>query len=178
MRPDLAPAGLPDLRIAGLPWGRVFAIMPVRLSHSLGMKLLATAVAAAAFVLLYERGMFDSRTARLESASGTAAPSPGASLRFDVTAYCKGDVTSSGVKVRAGIAAADPKLLPAGSIVRIEGVPAQHEGIYTVLDTGPEVRGRELDLYMWSCFDALDFGRRKAVVTVLRLGWDPNASVR
>jgi 3D (Asp-Asp-Asp) domain-containing protein len=76
------------------------------------------------------------------------------------------------------MAAADPKLLPLGSVVRIEGVPAAYEGIYTVLDTGPEVQGRELDIYMWSCFEALDFGRRRAAVTVLRLGWDPKTSVR
>jgi 3D (Asp-Asp-Asp) domain-containing protein len=142
------------------------------------MKLLATAVAAVAFVLIYENVMMDSRTARLESASETAAPAPGLSVRFNVTAYCKGEVTASGVKVRAGMAASDPKLLPLGSVVRIEGVPARYEGVYTVLDTGPEVQGRELDIYMWSCFEALDFGRRKAVITVLRLGWDPNESAR
>jgi len=152
--------------------------MSLRLSRSLRMKLLATAIAAAVFIFLYERGMFDSRTARIESASETAAPAPGASLRFSVTSYCKGEVTASGVKVRAGIAAADPQLLPPGTVVRIEGIPDKYEGIYTVLDTGPEVKGRELDIYMWSCVDALEFGRRKAAVTVLRLGWDPNASVR
>jgi 3D (Asp-Asp-Asp) domain-containing protein len=152
--------------------------MSLRLSRSLRMKLLATAIAAVGFVLLYERGMFDSRTARIESASDTLAPAPGASLRFDVTSYCKGEVTASGVKVRAGIAAADPQLLPPGSVVRIEGIPEKYEGIYTVLDTGPEVQGRELDIYMWSCFEALDFGRRKAAVTVVRLGWDPKASAR
>jgi 3D (Asp-Asp-Asp) domain-containing protein len=99
-------------------------------------------------------------------------------VRFDVTAYCKGEVTASGVRVRPGIAASDPELLPAGSVVRIEGIPGQYEGIYTVLDTGPEVQGRELDIYIWSCFEALDFGRRRAAVTVLRLGWDPKASVQ
>lgn len=153
--------------------------MTLRLSRSLRMKLLATALAAGLFVLIiYEGVMWDSRTARIESASETALPSPGASLRFSVTSYCKGDITASGVRVRAGIAAADPALLPPGSVVRIEGVPGKYEGIYTVLDTGPEVRGRELDIYLWSCTEALDFGRRRAAVTVLRLGWDPNASSR
>jgi 3D (Asp-Asp-Asp) domain-containing protein len=47
-----------------------------------------------------------------------------------------------------------------------------------VLDTGPAVQGRVLDLYMWSCFDALDLGRAPAAVTVLRLGWDPKTSVQ
>ena len=33
-----------------------------------------------------------------------------------------------------------------------------------------------LDLYIWSCHEALEFGRRRIEVTVLRLGWDPRAS--
>jgi hypothetical protein len=44
------------------------------------------------------------------------------------------------------------------------------------MDTGPEVKGRELDLYIWSCHEALRFGRKPVQVTVLRLGWDPQAS--
>ena len=151
--------------------------MSFRLSRSLRMKLLATGAAGVLFLAIYEGVMMDSRPALVETASETAAPSPGRLLRFDVTAYCKGETTASGVKVRPGIAASDPALLPAGSIIRIEGVPEAYEGIYTVLDTGPEVQGRELDIYIWSCFEALDFGRRKAAVTVLRMGWDPKASV-
>jgi 3D (Asp-Asp-Asp) domain-containing protein len=151
--------------------------MAWHLSRSLRMKLIATAVAAAGFMLWYERGMWDSKAARVEGASETADPAPGRALRFSVTAYCKGETTAAGVRVRAGMAAADPKILPLGSVVRIEGLPDAHEGIYTVLDTGPEVQGRELDIYMWSCVDALAFGRQRAAVTVLRLGWDPKASV-
>ena len=150
----------------------------MRLSRSLRMKLVATAIAAVAFVVIYENVMMDSRTARIESASETAPPVPGNSVRFTVTAYCKGETTASGVRVRSGIAAADPRLLPAGSVIRVEGIPTKYEGIYTVLDTGPEVQGRELDIYLWSCFEALDFGARNAAITVLRLGWDPNASSR
>jgi 3D (Asp-Asp-Asp) domain-containing protein len=142
------------------------------------MKLLATVLAAVAFVVIYENVMMDSRTARIESASETATPAPGKLVRFSVTAYCKGEFTASGIRVRSGMAAADPQLLPVGSVIRIEGVPTKYEGVYTVLDTGPEVQGREIDIYMWSCIEALDFGRRRAAVTVLRLGWDPNASER
>ena len=29
---------------------------------------------------------------------------------------------------------------------------------------------------MWSCYEALDFGRQQVELTVLRLGWDPAAS--
>jgi hypothetical protein len=44
------------------------------------------------------------------------------------------------------------------------------------MDTGPKVQGRILDLYMWSCHEALAFGRKQVEVTVLRLGWNPAAS--
>ena len=44
------------------------------------------------------------------------------------------------------------------------------------MDTGPRVQGHVLDLYMWSCHEALKFGRKEVQVTVLRLGWDPTAS--
>jgi 3D (Asp-Asp-Asp) domain-containing protein len=152
--------------------------MPWALSRSLWMKFLATAIAALVLVVVYERVIQDSRDARIDSASDTDAPAPGRAVRFQVTAYCKGQTTASGVRVRSGIAAADPKLLPPGSVIQIEGVPPDYEGIYTVLDTGPAVQGRIIDIYMWSCYDALDFGRRPAAVTVLRLGWDPQASIR
>jgi hypothetical protein len=52
----------------------------------------------------------------------------------------------------------------------------EYNGVYTIMDTGPKVQGRILDLYLWSCHEALKFGRRKIEVTVLRLGWDPRAS--
>jgi len=38
------------------------------------------------------------------------------------------------------------------------------------------VRGRHIDLYMWSCKEALEFGRRDITVLVLRLGWNPKNS--
>ncbi len=88
----------------------------------------------------------------------------------------RGTTTASGVAVRSGIAAADPRLLPVGSVVKLDGTPEGHEGIYTVLDTGPKVQGRHVDLYMWSCHEALAFGRRKVSLTVLRRGWHPNGA--
>ena len=105
-----------------------------------------------------------------------AEPEPGAKLAFTATAYCKGTTTASGVAVRRGIAAADPQLLPAGSVVSLSTGDVEFDGVYTVMDTGPAVKGRLLDLYVWSCHEALAFGRRPVQVTVLRLGWDPRAS--
>jgi 3D (Asp-Asp-Asp) domain-containing protein len=103
-------------------------------------------------------------------------PEPGAKLAFTATAYCKGKTTAAGVPVRRGIAAADPQLLPAGSVVSLATGDVEFDGVYTVLDTGPAVKGRLLDLYVWSCHEALAFGRKSVQVTVLRLGWDPRSS--
>ena len=46
------------------------------------------------------------------------------------------------------------------------------------MDTGPQVQGREIDIYMWNCDEAVAFGRRSVQVRVLRLGWNPQASGR
>ena len=74
------------------------------------------------------------------------------------------------------MAASDPKILQVGSIVQVDRLDDRHNGVYTIMDTGPEVQGRELDLYMWNCNEALSFGRKPIQVTVLRLGWNPQAS--
>ena len=103
-------------------------------------------------------------------------PEPGVKLVFTATAYCKGTTTASGIAVRRGIAAADPQVLPAGSVVTLSTGVTDFDGVYTVMDTGPKVKGRLLDLYVWSCHEALAFGRKAVEVTVLRLGWDPRAS--
>ncbi len=144
------------------------------LSRSLRRKLLATVLALCGFVLLYQATVYDSKDPQKGAVPSQAAvevPQPGARMAFEATAYCKGVTTKSGVNVRAGIAAADPTVLPIGSVIQVAGVPDKHRGIYTVLDTGPAVQGREVDLYMWSCYEALDFGRRRIELTVLRLGW-------
>jgi 3D (Asp-Asp-Asp) domain-containing protein len=137
-----------------------------------------TTVAACGFVSLYEVTALDSKYAARNAVlrETTALPAPGARLAFSATAYCKGLETASGVAVQSGIVAADPELLPVGSVVEIDSLPGRYNGIYTVLDTGPAVQGRQVDVYMWSCNEALQFGRRPIHLTVLRLGWNPRAT--
>jgi 3D (Asp-Asp-Asp) domain-containing protein len=146
------------------------------LSRSTGRKILATATAALTFALLYEVTTLDSRYAARQAELRDGPPTPGSRLRFTVTAYCKGTTTASGVNVRTGIAAADPELLPVGSVVQVDRLGEQYNGIYTIMDTGPKVQGRHIDIYMWSCHEALQLGRRSIQLTVLRLGWNPKAS--
>lgn len=149
------------------------------LSRSLGRKIVATGTAAVAFAFLYEVTILDSRYAarQAELWASDAGPAPGAHLPFTATAYCRGTTTASGVNVRNGIAAADPDLLPVGSVVQVDRLGARYDGIYTIMDTGPAVQGRHIDIYMWNCDEArYEFGRRSAGLTVLRLGWNPRAS--
>lgn len=156
------------------------------ISTSLRRKLIATMVVALGLVFFYETTAIDSRyAARLfqqEVPAGVVKASAAAPvetrdpLRFTATAYCKGHTTASGVAVRTGIAAADPDLLPVGSVVQIENTLEQYRGIWTIMDTGPKVHGRHVDLYVWSCHEALSFGRRPVQLSVLRLGWSPRNS--
>jgi 3D (Asp-Asp-Asp) domain-containing protein len=150
---------------------RVFIV-----GSSLLRKALITAVAAGAFVALYEVTILDSKYAMRETPEGTLqAPLPGERLMFTATAYCKGLLTTSGVAAQNGIAAADPSLLPVGSVIQMDSSDGSHDGIYAVLDTGPAVQGRQIDLYIWNCNEALKFGRQAVHLTVLRLGWNPRA---
>ena len=129
------------------------------------------------FVLLYETTALDSRFAiRRTTLVDPTALRPGEQLKFGATAYCKGRTTASGVNVRSGIAAADPALLPVGSVIQVDAPGTRHDGVYTIMDTGPKVQGRRLDLYMWSCHEALKFGYATVQTSVLRLGWSPQAS--
>ena len=152
------------------------------LSRSLRRKLLATIVVATGFVFFYETTAIDSRyAARLfrgdpDVVKAAAPTEPRDPLRFTATAYCKGHTTASGVAVRTGIAAADPDLLPVGSVIQIDNTVEQYRGIWTIMDTGPKVHGRHVDLYVWSCNEALAFGRRPVQLSVLRLGWSPRNS--
>jgi 3D (Asp-Asp-Asp) domain-containing protein len=141
------------------------------LTRSLGRKLVATSIGLLGFLLLYEATIIDPRS--LAGGLAHAESAVGSRVDFTATAYCKGHTTASGVTVQAGIAAADPTFLPEGTVIRVEGVPERMSGIYTVLDTGPKIQGRRIDLYMWSCYEALDFGRRRVTLTILRHGWNP-----
>ncbi len=162
------------------------------LTRSLRRRIVVAASAALAFALMYESPIFDSqyipsalRRTRAETPvmqpgppdpQDVASPAPGLRLRFRATAYCKGTTTASGASIRTGIAAADPELLPVGSVIQVDSLGQRYNGIYTILDTGPKVKGRQIDIYMWNCNEALAFGRRSVSLQVMRLGWNPRTS--
>src|SRR5437879_2800644 len=98
-------------------------------------RTVVTSIAAVGFVSFYEVTALDSKyVARLATLHESAAPPlPGSRLAFSATAYCKGLVTAAGVAVQSGVAAADPELLPVGSVVEIGSLPQKYSGIYTVM---------------------------------------------
>ena len=146
------------------------------IARSLWRKAIVTAIAAGGFVSLYEVTILDSKYAIYDLRGSSGVPAPGERLAFTATAYCKGLVTTAGVAVQSGVAAADPALLPVGSVVQLDSSGERYDGIYTVLDTGPAVQGSQVDIYMWNCNEALQFGRKAVRLTVLRLGWNPRAT--
>jgi 3D (Asp-Asp-Asp) domain-containing protein len=148
------------------------------ISRSFWRKVVATLGAAVGLVFVYEATIRDSRhnAPQAVMAETVHIPQPGSRLQFTATAYCKGETTASGVGVRTGIAAADPALLPVGTVVRIDTTDETLNGVWTIMDTGPAVQGRTIDLYLWSCHEALRFGRRSIQLEVLRLGWHPRNS--
>lgn len=91
---------------------------------------------------------------------------------FASTAYCScrkccgkwsGGPTASGKMPQAGrTIAVDPKVIPLGSQVKING------NIYTAEDTGSAIKGKKIDIYYNSHSEALNWGRRSIEVYVLR----------
>ncbi|MEW6126874.1 MAG: 3D domain-containing protein [Acidobacteriota bacterium] len=84
---------------------------------------------------------------------------------FHATAYCLKGRTATGEYVRRGIVAADPKILPLGTLVHIEA--GKYSGVYKVADTGGAIRGRRIDIYVPSYSEAVSFGRKKIKIKVL-----------
>lgn len=88
---------------------------------------------------------------------------------FWATAYCDEGITKSGVPVAPGIVAADPAVIPLGSVICVE--TTAYDGLYQVMDTGRLVKGKTIDIYIPSERLATEFGRQRARVTVLRRGF-------
>src|SRR5262249_45722889 len=142
----------------------------VIIAQSFRRKAIVTVIAAGGFASLYEATILDSKyvSSLVAAPEPGGPPAPGDRLAFSATAYCKGITTASGVAVQTGIAAADTSILPVGSVIDVSVPDTKYSGIYTVMDTGPAIKGRLIDIYMWSCHDALDFGRMPVQLTVLR----------
>jgi 3D (Asp-Asp-Asp) domain-containing protein len=91
-------------------------------------------------------------------------------MELSSTAYCLKGLMRTGVRTRDGMAAADPRVIPLGSVVRVSHPDGRPIGVFVVMDTGGAVRGNKIDIYMDSCREASDWGRRAVVAEVLAIG--------
>jgi 3D (Asp-Asp-Asp) domain-containing protein len=88
---------------------------------------------------------------------------------FEATAYCLKGITKSGSKAAPGCVAADPEVIPLGSLIHVDS-PLMG-GIYQVLDTGGLIKGKIIDIFIPSYDECIEFGRRRVKVKVLRHGF-------
>ena len=95
---------------------------------------------------------------------------------YVATAYSLRGRTASGLPVSKGVIAADPRVLPLGSRVRLEA--GNYSGEYLVADTGGAVRGRRIDIWIPTSREAMRFGRRVIKLSVLSWGGRRKAAVQ
>jgi 3D (Asp-Asp-Asp) domain-containing protein len=93
------------------------------------------------------------------------------STDFHATAYSLKGRTATGVEPRQGVIAADPRVLPLGSVVNVRA--GQYSGVYIVHDTGKRIIGNVVDVWVPTSNEARFFGRRKVKLQVLRYGPKP-----
>ena len=87
---------------------------------------------------------------------------------YVATAYSLRGRTASGRLVSKGLIAADPRILPLGTRVKLEA--GSYSGEYLVADTGGLVKGKRIDIWTPSSREAMRFGRRTVKLTVLSFG--------
>ncbi|MBI4747582.1 MAG: 3D domain-containing protein [Acidobacteria bacterium] len=87
---------------------------------------------------------------------------------YTATAYCLKGRTASGKPTERGMIAADVRVLPLGSVVKIHA--GKYSGIYHVADTGSKIKGNKIDVFVPSKAEAVKFGRQKIKVEVLQHG--------
>jgi 3D (Asp-Asp-Asp) domain-containing protein len=87
-------------------------------------------------------------------------------LPVQITMYCLDGITRAGNVVRDGIIAADPRVLPLGTVVDVY-VGLRYYGRFLVDDTGGVIKGPIIDVWTRSCADARKFGRRRGAVVLV-----------
>ena len=88
------------------------------------------------------------------------------SRTFEATAYSIEGKTAAGGRAREGIVAADPKVLPLGTRIRVRDAEG-YDGVYVVSDTGRTIDGQEIDIYLANDSEAKRFGRKQVQVEII-----------
>jgi len=71
-------------------------------------------------------------------------------------------ITRSGTQVSRGTVAIDPRVIPLGTKIYVEGY-----GHAECLDTGGDIKHNRIDLYMDSKEECFEFGRREVKVWII-----------
>ena len=109
------------------------------------------------------------RSAQINKRDMCEQPSRGRAVRthnMEATAYTwTGSRTATGTWPSRGTVAVDPRVIPLGSELYVEGY-----GPAVAADTGGAIKGQIIDLYMDSYEEAIQFGRREVQIEVVREG--------
>jgi 3D (Asp-Asp-Asp) domain-containing protein len=109
------------------------------------------------------------RNIALQGSDSVSDPNRTKAEEFEATAYCINGISKSGTEIKPGHVAADPKVIPLGSMIYVDS-PLMG-GIYQVKDTGDLVKGKIIDIFIPSYERCKEFGRRAVKVRVLRYGF-------
>ncbi|WP_274309870.1 3D domain-containing protein [Solibacillus daqui] len=109
---------------------------------------------------------------KTEKVSATHPSNVKKTFKMTATAYtanCKGcsGITTTGLNLRKNpdlkVIAVDPKIIPLGSKVWVEGY-----GIAVAGDTGGSIKGNKIDIFVKSKSKAYNWGRKKVTVKLLK----------
>jgi 3D (Asp-Asp-Asp) domain-containing protein len=90
-------------------------------------------------------------------------------MPFIATAYSTKGNTVKGVETQPGIVAADRRVLPLGSTIRVTEA-GNYSGLYVVTDLGAAIVGNRIGIYIAEFKDAKAFGRKNVMVELLAPG--------
>ncbi len=112
-------------------------------------------------------GIVDSKTLKKMQAINVVPKNVKKKLKVNASAYSSADpgcseYTYSGTKLKKGIVAVDPKVIPLGTKLYIPGY-----GYAVAEDIGGAIKGNKIDLAFGSQKEAIQFGRRDIVIQIL-----------
>ena len=78
------------------------------------------------------------------------------------TAYAIHGTTATGLRTRRGICATDPRVIPLGTQLDVPGY-----GRCVAADTGSDIKGNRIDVWLPTVREALQWGFKTVTVTIL-----------
>ncbi len=101
----------------------------------------------------------------LRAGNASTTAEAGEWMTFKATAYdpSVGDTTRMGTPARLGVVAVDPRVIPLGSTVEVEGY-----GTFSAEDTGGAIKGNKIDIFVSTYREAMQFGIQTVRVRVLK----------